>query len=228
MRHFKSDRLISRNSGLAKGMLYTGLGVLVVSLVFSLVQRENVTQPVILAIIGLMLSQIGMPLYNRWARRPRMDEIFDAALKGLDNRYALFHYALGTNHALVGPAGIFALIPRIEEGEISFSEGKWWRQVENPGFLRRAGKKEIKNIAKEAAGEMRALERTLKRIFPDQRETYLDAIVVFLHKDADVKVVDSPIVSTHIKKIKNVVRRLPKGKSFDVDEIEHIADILKL
>lgn len=228
MLHYKSDRLIRRNSYLAKGMLFSGMGILILSFVLSLVQRENIVQVVILAIVGLMLSQIGMPLYNRWARRPRMDEILDAALKGLDNRFALVHYALGTNHALISPAGIFALVPRFEEGKITYSDGNWWKKVEKPGFLRRSGNRVIKNIAKDAVGEIRDLKRALERNFSEQADVNVGAVLLFLHKDADVNAEDAPHVSVHIKKVKNVARKLPKGKSFDVDEIALIADILKL
>lgn len=224
MRQYHNERLIKRNAALSKMLLYAGLGLLIVAFILSITQRENIVQPIVLALVGMLLSQVGMPIYNQWGRTPRMDEILDAAFKGLDNRYALFHYVLGTRHALVTPAGVYALLPRAEAGEITYSEGKWWKEEQRSGLLRRSGKRAIRNIDREAAREIGNLNSALGKVFPQNKDIDISVILIFLNVNADVKIDAAPWTAVHIKKVKAEVRKLQKQRSLDASEIDRVID----
>lgn len=226
MRTYMNERLVQRNGVASKVILFTGMAALIASFIFSLARPENVTQLLILALMGTFLSQVGMALYNRWGRRPRIDEVLDFTLKGLDNRFAIFHYTLGANHTLICPAGIITLIPRTDEGQIDYEDGKWWQEKKGRGLFRRSGRRVIGRIEENALASKNALARKLTRLLPQHSQISIFPILVFLHETAFVKAEGAAVLGVHAKKLKTALRRLPKGKSIDSDEIELLADSL--
>jgi hypothetical protein len=222
MHRYLNTRLVRRNSVIGKAMIIIGLATMAIALIISFSRPEEVNLLLILALGGTLLAQFGIAFHNRWGRSPRMDEVLDQALKGLDSRFASFHYVLGTKHALICPAGAFALVPRVEEGDIRYADGKWWRVKSTRGFLRRPGKKAI-GIEEQARSEEETLKRKLQRLLPDQPDIPVRSILVFVSQNANVESKDTLPLTVHIKKLKNAVRRLPKEKSLEVDEIELLA-----
>jgi hypothetical protein len=227
MHRYLNTRLVRRFSVLSKATIIFGLAMMAIALIISFSRPEEVNSLLSLALGGTLLTQFGMVLHNRWGRSPRLDEVLDQALKGLDNRYASFHYFLGTNHALICPSGVFALVPRLEEGDIRYADGKWWHVRLPRGLLRRSSKKAIA-ISRHARSEEHALKKRLQRLLPDRTDVSVQSILVFVSQNANVESKDTPPLTVHIKKLKNTVRRLPRDKSLDVDEIEHLAKTIGL
>jgi hypothetical protein len=211
---------------MSKVLVIVGLGSMVVAFIISLLRSLYINQVLIVALFGTVVSQIGMALYNRWGRRPRMDEVLDYVLKGLDDRYAIFHYSLGAAHALICPAGAFALIPYFEEGDITYSEGKWWVHSSKGGFLRRSRRKQLKSIDNDARTAEEAIQKALRSAVPGDSQKSISSIRVFMKDDAQVKAEDAPYLTTHLKKLKNTVRRLQKGKSYTKEELDSLAQVL--
>lgn len=223
MRQFRDSRLIKRNNYLGKALTFSGLALLIGSLVLSFTRPEMMNQLLIAVIIGTMFSQVGIALNSRWGSSPRIDELFDNALKGLDNRYATFHYKLGTSHALFSPSGVFALVPHHEDGEITYADGMWSQMRHKVGIFRRSSRKPLKRIERSANAEARAMKRAINRKLPNMPEITMHPILVFTNEDAFIKTQNTPILTVHIKKLKSVIRRLPKAKTFTADEIELLA-----
>ena len=223
MRQYINQRKVKLYNNLSKAMILIGLLLLIISLVLSFTRPETMNLLLITVIVGTLISQAGLALFNNWGKQPRIDQIFDGALKGLDNRYAIFHYKLGTNHALICPAGVYALIPRQDEGEITYSEGKWWEQVQKRSLFRRSGRKRLTRIEDHAKAQARQMQQSIQKALPEITDISVRSILVFISKDALVKIDQAPILTVHIKKLKSVVRRLPKAKSLDAVEIERLA-----
>jgi hypothetical protein len=226
MRNYLDQRRVTRNSRLSKVLIIVGLGSMVVAFLVSLGRSLYINQVLVFALIGTVISQIGMALYNRWGRRPRVDEVLDHMLKGLDDRFAVFHYSLGTAHVLICPAGAYALLPNFDEGDVTYSDGKIWVDPGKGGILRRSRRKQLKNIDNDAKSAEEAIDKALKMSAPGESQKSIGSIHVFMRENSQVNVKDSPYLTTHMKKLKNVVRRLPKGKSFSKEEIESLAQIL--
>lgn len=226
MRQYLNQRKVNLYNKLSKAMIIIGLILLISSLVLSFTRPETMNQLLIAVIAGTLVSQAGLALFNNWGKEPRIDQILDGAFKGLDNRYAIFHYKLGASHALICPAGAFALIPREDEGEITFAEGKWWEQVRKRGLFRRSGRKRLSRIEDSAKAQARTMQRFLQKKLPERTVISVRPILVFVSKDALVKVDHAPVLAVHIKKLKSVVRRLPKVKSLDAMEIERLATVV--
>jgi len=125
MIRYANERAIRRNARLGRVLTFGGLGVLVLGLILSVAYPAQVNAVLGIALVGVLASQFGMVYYNRWSRQPRMDQVLDDSVKGLDGRYALFHYTLSSPHVLATPAGVFAIVPRLDEGEVTWSDGAW-------------------------------------------------------------------------------------------------------
>ena len=223
MRQYIDLGMIKRRNSLGKVLTFLGLGLLIGALIMTLRQPQLDNQFLILSFIGVICSQLGLALSNRWGAKPRVDEIMDEALKGLDNRYGIFHYKLGASHALLSPAGGFALVPRFEDGEITFDGERWFSKSAKRRLLRRSGKRKLGDVQKNAEAEAQAMQRALQRALSDDLEISVQPILVFVNDDTYVKVSDAPLYAVHAKKLKSLIRSLPKAKSLTTEELETLA-----
>ena len=170
-----------------------------------------------LSVIGLAGSQMGTVMMRRWPERGRSDQIFDAALKGLDGHHALYHYLLGCRHALVTPRGVLALFPVAEPGYYEARDEALWRTRLKRGVP--MGEPSAQGrLTSQAEAEAAALERTLNRRLPDRTDGDVLALLVLLHPEARLEpgAVSPPAV--HLKKLKDYVRNLPRHPPLTKDE----------
>ena len=119
---------MKRNSRIARITMLGGLLVLAAGMFISFQMPDQFALSLGALLFGFVLSQIGIYFTNRWGRRPRLDELLNQGLKGLDERFKLYHYLKPASHILVGPAGVWVLVPYYQRGTIRYSNGRW-RQV---------------------------------------------------------------------------------------------------
>jgi hypothetical protein len=208
MQVYIDEKAIDRKAKIGKSLSFTGLGIMIVSLVFASREPDHINTIFILAMIGLFSSQIGIGMVNRWTRRPRVDEILTASVKGMDSNYHLFHYMLGADHVLITPGGVHPLIPALEDGRIIHEkDGKWFSLKKRGKKLR---KRKIKDLSALIQRETASAEKKLKAILTEPDSLKLIPIVVFLHNNAELNVDDAPVHCVHQKKIKPFLRKLPR------------------
>jgi len=70
------------------------------------------------------------------------------------------------------------------------------------------------------------MQQSIQKALPEITDISARPILVFVSKDALVKVDHAPVLTVHIKKLKSVIRRLPKMKSLDAVEIERLAKVV--
>jgi hypothetical protein len=228
MRHYLDQAKVRRLATLSRVLSFGGMGIMLIGLVVSFRQTARLDAVLGLFLAGMIASQLGIPMRNRWDRRPRIDEVLDRALKGLDDRFAIFHYGLGANHAVVTPGGVFALVPRFEDGRVRFDDGRWSRVVPRRGRLRPGGTRRVDGLERQAAGEVDRLQRRLSRGVDAESLPTVEPLVVFLHSGAELEVDGAPIRATHIKKLKETLRRMPRGRTLTESEIAQLsADLPK-
>ena len=214
MRLITHDKLVNRNVLIGKYSFGAGMVLLVGAFLINLYafSRPNDALVVFYALgaflFGFTLTNIGTVFQNRWGRRP--DKGLADALKGLDDRFTLYNYRLGSPHVFVGPGGVFVLVPKFQPGPISY-DGKRWQAPGAPrGFMGLFNADPLGNPVAEAAAEVDSLARYLKRHAPEIG-IVPQALVVFMSPRAEVSAKDAPIPALHVKKLKEYVRRLPKG-----------------
>lgn len=223
MRHYLNSRKVRRNVIISRGLSYGGLGIMAIGLVVSLRQAAPLDAVLGLFFVGMVASQIGLPMRNRWDRHPRIDEVLDSSMKGLDERFAIFHYTLGSSHALFCPGGVFALLPRLEDGKYEYRDGDWIRTWTGRGRLRRGGTRKLGGIDREAAVEAERLRKGLVKKLGLDEAPAVHAFVVFLHSAAEVRSDGAPTPATHLKKLKEAVRKLPKGASLSDSQLARLS-----
>lgn len=213
MRLVIDQKLVQRNAKIGKYSLNAGLALLVGALVIDIYgfTRPQDTMILIYALvaffIGLVLTNVSAYFNNRWGRRP--DKGLSDALKGVDDRYTLYHYRLGAAHVLLGPNGTTVFVPKYQPGTISLVNGKWLAPSARRGPLGLFTNDPIGNPLGEAADEVASLNRFLQKRAPEVRLAP-QAVVVFMDPKAEVSAPDAPVAVLHVKQLKDYIRRLPK------------------
>lgn len=214
-----NQKKIKSNSILANILTFSGLGILVLCLYISNQEIDPLMYSGLMAglIAGLLAFQVGMDMKNRWSRKPRIDEILSGSLKGLDSEYSIIHYYLGAKHVFISPAGIFALIPVHEKGEIIFEDNKLYAVRTG---RRRSRKRHINSAAAESKHELKALNKKLATELDYTENLNIEALLIFTHPEAKLMLKDIPWKAVHAKKVKAYVRKLPRAASLSEQQVK--------
>ena len=228
MRRIRNDRLIRRNSLLGRGLLFGGLGILVAGFLVSLTGPVAFLPFVIVAVASMLISQVGIAMMARWGRGPRLDEVIDAGLKGLDDRYTVVHYILGAPHTLLAPSGVYALVPVVMDGMLRESGGRWTRSLPRRGRLRPARDEAVPDLSRRARREADKLRRSLDRRMTDASALPVRPLLLFVSPKAQVEATpeaDPPAL--HIKKFKDWLRHQPRHPSLRAEDLAGLPDRLE-
>lgn len=211
--------------------MYTSLGSLAfliaaVGLTIAGQGRADLTTYSFIAmILGLLLSQIGVFFANRWGKSPRVDERISLGLKGLDDRYVLYHYTTPVPHLLTGPTGIWVLTPQYQGGTITFEKNRY-KQAGVGFFGRVVGQEGLSRPEAEAQGYQQDFEKFLKKANIDESLIDVQPVIVFTNPKANVQVQDSPIPTLHVDKLKDYIRRKAKEQPANMDSVRAVQEIL--
>jgi len=209
MKIIRNEKLIKRNGLIGQVTSFVGLALLVGSLAIVWLKEEYFAYAWAAMLAGFLLSQVGLFFGSRWGRRPRPDEKLDEAFKGMDDRYTLYHYSSPVSHLLVGPAGIWVLLPRMLTGRITFENGRWKLHVR--GLLRRYlnlfGQEGIGRPDLELKADIGEVNKFLSKTLPEQELPEVQAAFVVLNEDSEIDAEDAPYPTVTPKKLKDVVRR---------------------
>jgi hypothetical protein len=223
MQQYTNMRRVKRSRTMGLVLTISGLVVMLGAVAGTFLYPAYLTIILGASFTGLVVSQTGRQIFDRWGRSPRIDEILDAGLKGLDGRYAVFHYALGASHALFCPAGIFALCTSDLDGSIQFTGGKWLRTPAKRSRFRPSGPRPLAEPTRQTASEVATLQRTLAKHIKREETVPIQPILVFLHPNADVEAESAPFAAVHVKKLKARLRSLPKGTTLSAEEVGALA-----
>ena len=114
----RNEKMIQRNAFIGKYAGVVAIVILAGGMYISFKYQDQMVYSLLALIIGFTLSQIGIMYSNRFVRSPRPDQQLDNALKGLDDKYALYHYRSAVTHFLIGPAGFWILFPFPQNGTL--------------------------------------------------------------------------------------------------------------
>lgn len=229
MRLITNEKLIKRNTRIARASNITGLALLVGGMFIVFARPQWLNFFYLAVVLGFIFTNLSIYFSNRWLRLPRPDQALDAALKGLDDRFAIYHYRLGASHALVTPAGVFALTPKFQVGEITYESTRGrWRQKGGNTYLKLFGQEGIGNPSAEAAVEADSLARKLKQMLPDYDLPPILPVIVFTSDRAMLNAEGSPLPALHAKKLKEYIRNRPKGATLSNETLRAIDEKLGL
>jgi hypothetical protein len=213
-----NDRLIHRNARIGQITSIVGLVVLAGGMYISFTRPELFSISLVALLVGFGLSQIGIYFGNRWGRRPRPDEVLNAALKGLDGRYRLYHYTTPTSHLLVGPAGVWVLMPRHQAGTITYDENKKrWRQKGGNLYLKIFAQENLGRPDLEIGSEIHAIARFIEEHLEEEKVPDVQAALVMTNEKCEVEADNAPAPTMEVRKLKDFIRKTAKGKPISLD-----------
>ncbi len=223
------EKLVKRNARIGQILTIISLATLGAGMFITFQRQDLLGISITALLIGFLLSQIGIYYTNRWGRSPRPDEQISSALKGLDKRYALYHYQTPASHVLVGPAGIWVLIPKLQGGTITFQKNRW--RQSGGGFIQTY----LKIFAQEGIGrpdleiesETEGLRKFLKKALPDEIDIpSIKAALVFSHPDVNIQVDEAPAPSLAAKKLKDFIRSTAKQKPINAELVQQVQNAI--
>jgi hypothetical protein len=220
-----NETLIKRNARIGQISSLVGLLVLGTGMYISFTQPELFAISLGALLIGFALSQVGIYFGNRWGRRPRPDELLNQSLKGLDGRYKLYHYQSPASHLLVGPAGVWVILPRQQRGTISYEKGRW-RQRGGNLYLKIFAQEGIGRPDLEINSEVDSAKQYLSKLFSEEEIPEVNAAMVFTNDRAEVDAENAPIPTLHNKKFKDFIRKTAKSKPVSIDKMKTIQEAL--
>lgn len=208
------------------------MGLLVVGFVASL-KTDTFGQGAILfayiALIGaFLLLSFGRSFTRRWGPRFRQDQWLVDGLRGVDNRYTMFNYAAPglPDHLVVGPGGLFVLVPRSNGGTIRFQNGRWSRGSLAGGLLRGLAEGGLGNPFTDVNRALGQLAGYLRKHGSEELIAGLEAkpILVFTNPGARLEVAPNPpIPIVQTKGLRQIFRRAKDTLPSDrVEELKRV------
>ncbi len=226
MKIISNTKLINRNKKIGQILTFSAIAVLLLGLILSLNGKvENITYSYIALIVGFMISQFGIYFSNKFGRSPRPDELVSAALKGLDDRYSLYHYATAAPHLLVGPSGVWILLPYNQKGTITFEKGKY-KQKGGSLYLKLFAQEGLGRPEKEAEYALEDINKFFSKQMDADSVPTVNPLLLFTNPKADVKAPDAPYATMDADKAKDFLRKKAKDNAFSIEKIEKVNAVI--
>ena len=229
MKIFKNEQLIKRNSKIGN---WTSLGALVVlgiGMYISMTRTDLFMYALVALLIGFTMTQIGMYMGNKFSRSPRPDEKLDAGLKGLPNDFVMYHYTTPASHLLVGPAGVWVVMPYHQRGQVIYKKNRW--RMSGGGFLqnymRIFGQEGLGRPDIEIENEVKSLRKYLAKHMDEYEIPEINPLMVFTNEDIELDAGDAPVPALKLKQIKDFFRQKAKEKKLPAENINKLKTALE-
>lgn len=228
MKIFRNDRLIARNSKIGQWISLAALIVLGVGMYISFARQELLSYALICLALGFILTQISMYMGKRWGRSPRPDELLDAGLKGLHSDFHMYHYLTPTSHLLVGPAGIWVLMPYHQRGKVEYRNKRWHLSGGGllQGYLRLFGQEGLGKPEADAQAEIHSITRFLSRETEHIEIPEVYAALIFTDDQLELNPDGSPLPAMKLKRMKEFFRQKSKDRVLPSELLQAIASSL--
>ena len=231
MQIITNEKLIRRNRTIARYSSIIGLLILVGGMIISFTQPSLIVISFASLIVGFLLSQVGMYYTNRWGREPRPDQMLNRALKGLDNKYTIYHFTSPVAHLLIGPAGLWVLFPRHQKGLITYERGRWRQRGGGllQGYMRIFAQEGLGRPDLEIAGDVQNLQNYLEKTMPSEEIPPIQAALIFINDKAEIHISEGeepPCPTLPLNKLKELIRKTAKSKPIAFDKIQEVIQAL--
>ena len=227
MKVITNEKLIKKYSNLGKYLNIGAIAILFGGMAISWLRIDLFYLAMIALLAGFILSQVSIFFINRWGRRPRPDERITASLKGLTNDYTLYHYNTPVSHLLVGPAGVWTILPYFQRGTITYEKNRWKQRGGGLGLAY------LKVFAQEGLGRPDLDSKSdidkLTEFFTQAMGTEIPevkSVLVFTDKRADLQVEGAPIPTLAAEDLKEFIRKQAKEKPFPGNLLNSTKSIL--
>jgi hypothetical protein len=229
MKIIKNEKLIKRNGMIGNWISLGALVILGGGMYISFKRTDLFIYSLFALLIGFTLTQIGIYMGNKFGRSPRPDEKLDAALKGLQNDFVMYHYTTPVSHLLVGPAGVWVVLPFHQRGQVMFKKNRW--RMSGGGFLqnymRIFGQEGLGRPDIEVDNEIRSLKTYLSKKMDEPEIPEINALMVFTNDNVEIDGEDSPVLALKLKQVKEFMRQKAKEKKLPGETLNELRTALE-
>ena len=230
MKIVKNEKLYNRNGKFGMVLSLAGMGLLIVAMIIAFFYVDYLVWSFTAMAMGFILSQVGLFMGNRWGRNPNPASQLNTALKGLDDRFAIYHYPhkVGAAHFMISPAGLWALIPKYQKGVITYDEKKKrWNQKGGNLYLKLFGQEGLGRPDIDIEQEVFTLHKYLKKKIDLEEIPEIHAALVFTNEEAYLDADNAPHPTLHANKLKDFMRKKSKEKLLSMPEVERLNAIFQ-
>ncbi len=227
MKIVSNEKLISRNKKIGQITSIASLVILGGGLYFSLsssnssLSSYSVTITFGALILGFLLSQVGIFYGNRWGRSPRPDERLIQSLKGLEDKYTFYNYTTSVPQLLIGPSGIWVLIPYPVKGEITYDEKKKrWKQKGGNFYMKFFAQEGLGRPDLDVVSLINDAEKYIAQNLKDFDHPPVQAALIFTNEKITVDANNAPVPTLPAGKLKDFFRRKAKEEPAPVETIK--------
>ncbi len=215
MKIIKNEKLIKRNATIGNWTSIGALAVLGGGMYLSFIRSDLFMYSLASLLVGFTLTQVGMYMGNKYGRSPRLDQQLDAGLKGLQNEFVMYHYATPASHLLVGPAGVWIVMPYQQRGQVTYKNNRW--RMGGGGFLqgymRIFGQENIGRPDIETDSEISSLKKFFSKHMEESEIPEINALMVFTNDATEVDAEGAPIPAMKLKTDQGFLPAEGQGKT---------------
>jgi hypothetical protein len=126
----------------------------------------------------------------------------------------MYHYTAPASHLLVGPAGVWVLLPFHQRGQVTFRKNRW--KMSGGGFLqsymRIFGQENLGRPDIELDSEVNAVRKYFAKQMAESEIPEIKAMMVFTSDEVEIEAEDAPVPAMKLKEIKEFFRKRAKEK----------------
>jgi hypothetical protein len=229
MKIIKNETLIKRNAKIGSWASLAALVVLGGGMYLSFMQPELFMYSLLALLLGFTLTQVGMYMGNKFGRSPRPDEKLDAGFKGLQNEYVMYHYTTPASHLLVGPAGVWVVMPYHQRGQVEYKKNRWHMRGGGflQGYMRIFGQEGLGRPDIELDNEIKSLKKHLLKHMEESELPEINGLMVFTNDEVEIEAEGSPIPALKLKQLKDFMRQKAKEKKLSSETLNRLKAILE-
>jgi len=167
-------------------------------------------------IVFLIPYYVGKHFIQRYGPKNRADGVLAQAAKGLDNRYTLVAFASGRlpDYLMVGPGGVYVLVPRNHSGVLVCHGDRWERQGVGGAskLITSLWGTPLGNPARDVQlGMGRVAEALRGRLGEAAEGVPIAGLVVFTHPEAKLQLSTCSVQATTARNLKTQLRGTKGG-----------------
>jgi hypothetical protein len=227
MKVISNEKLIKRYGNIGKYINILAIVVLFGGMIITFSRGDFFWIALIALFAGFILSQVSFFFINRWGRHPRIDELVTSSLKGLTNDYTLYHYNTPVSHLLIGPAGVWTILPYYQRGTISYEKNRWKQRGGGIAlaYLKIFAQEGLGRPDLDSKSDINSLTNYFQKSLPTEMPP-IHSVIIFTDKRAVVQADNAPISTMPSEGLKEFIRRYAKDQPFPADSFRKIKEVL--
>lgn len=210
MKIHSNPEVIKRNGTI--GFWSALIGPILLAIGASLgINSGNLALSLVFLVFGFIFYQVGQGM-RRFGSGAETG--INESLKSLNNDYNLYHFTSPAAHLLVGPAGVWILIPRYGKGKVIYNDKRKRWKIEQKGAGRIFGNS-LTRLDLEMANEATRIDRHLQKHWQLDSAPHIQAAVILMSKDVEIDANNAPVPTMHISKLRGFIKTQEKKPKND-------------